>query len=36
MSRQTLEGQGNEKLGANRFGVATQGIFVAIRTRLMK
>ena len=33
MSRQTLEEQGHEKLGANRFSVATQGIPVAIRTR---
>ena len=36
MSRQTPEGQGHEKLGANRFDVATQGIFVATRTRLLK
>ena len=33
MSRQTPAGQGHEKLGANRFGVATQGIPVATRTR---
>ena len=33
MSRQTLEGQGHEKLVANRLGVATQGIPVATRTR---
>ena len=36
MSRQTPEGQGHEKLGANRFGVATQGISVWTRTRLLK
>ena len=36
MSRQTPKGQGHEKLGANRFGVATQGISVATITRLMK
>ena len=35
MSRQTLEGQGHEKLGANTFGVTTQGILVAIRTKLL-
>ena len=35
MSRQTLERQGQEKLVANRFGVTTQGIPVAIRTRLL-
>ena len=35
MSRQTPEGQGHEKLVANRFGVATQGILVATRTRLL-
>ena len=35
-SRQTPEGQGHEKLGANRFGVATQGISVATITRLLK
>ena len=35
MSRQTLAEQGHEKLGANRFGVATQGISVATRTRLL-
>ena len=35
MSRQTLEEQGHEKLGANRFGVATQGIPVVIKTRLL-
>ena len=36
MSRQTLEGQEHEKLGANRFGVTTQGIPVTTRTRLLK
>ena len=36
MSRQTLEGQGHEKLGANRFGDATQVIYVATITRLLK
>ena len=35
MSRQTLEGQGHEKLVANRFGVPTQGIPVTTRTRLL-
>ena len=35
MSRQTPEGQGHEKLVANRFGVATQGIPVLTRTRLL-
>ena len=35
MSRQTLEGYGHEKLVANRLGVATQGIPVATRTRLL-
>ena len=35
MSRQTLEGQGHEKLLANRFGVATQGIPITTRTRLL-
>ena len=35
MSRQTLGEQGHEKLGANRFGVATQGIHVATRTMLL-
>ena len=34
-SRETPEGQGHEKLVANRFGVATQGIPVVTRTRLM-
>ena len=36
MSRQTSKGQANEKLGANRFGVVTQSISVAIITRLLK
>ena len=36
MSRQTPEGQQHEKLVANRFGVMTQGIPVARRTRLLK
>ena len=35
MSRQIPEAEGYEKLVANRFGVATQGIPVAIRTRLL-
>ena len=35
MSRQTSEEQGHEKLVANKFGVATQGIPVAIRIRLL-
>ena len=35
MSQQILEGQGHEKLVINRLGVATQGIPVATRTRLM-
>ena len=35
MSRQTPEEQGHEKLVANRFGVATQGIVVATRTRIL-
>ena len=35
MSRQTPEGQGHEKLVANRFGVTTQGIPVATRTILL-
>ena len=34
MSRQTLAEQGHEKLGTNMFGVATQGIPVATRTRM--
>ena len=36
MSRQTSEGQGHEKLGVNRFGVVTQGIPVATRTKQLK
>ena len=36
MSRQTLEGQEHEKLGTNKFGIATQGISVATITRLLK
>ena len=36
MSRQTPDGQGHEKLGANRFGVVTQGIPIATRTKLLK
>ena len=36
MSRLTPEGQGHKKLGANRFGVATQGIYVATIARLLK
>ena len=35
MSRQTPEAEGHEKLVANRFGVTTQYILVAIRTRLL-
>ena len=35
MSRQTPEEQGHEKVGANRFGVATQGISVTTRKRLL-
>ena len=35
MSRQTLEEQGHKKQGGNRFGVVTQGIPVATRTRLL-
>ena len=35
MLRQTPEGQGHEKLVANRFSVMTQGILVATRTRLL-
>ena len=33
MSQKTPTEQGHEKLCANRFGVATQGIPVAVRTR---
>ena len=36
MSRQTSEGQGHEKLGANRFGVMTQCISVTTITTLLK
>ena len=35
MLRQTLEAKGHEKLDANMFGVVTQGIPVATRTRLL-
>ena len=35
MWRETSEEQGHEKLSANRFGVTTQGISVATRTRLL-
>ena len=35
MSRQTPEAEGHEKLVANRLGVATQGISIATRTRLL-
>ena len=35
MSQQTLEAEGHEKMVANRFGVATQYILVATRTRLL-
>ena len=35
MLRQTPEEHRKEKLGANRFGVTTQGIPVATRTRLL-
>ena len=35
MSRQTLEAEGHEKLDASRFGVATQYIPIAIRTKLL-
>ena len=35
MSRQTPVEQGHEKLGANKFGVATQGNPIATRTRLL-
>ena len=36
MSRQTPEGQDHENLGAKRFGVMTQGIFITTITRLLK
>ena len=35
MSWQTPIEQGHEKMGANRFGVMTQGIPIAKRTRLL-
>ena len=35
MSQQIPEGQGHEKLVANKLGVVTQGIPVATRTRLL-
>ena len=35
MSQQTPKKQGHEKLGANKFGVVTQGIPVATRIRLL-
>ena len=35
MSQQIPEGQGHEKLVANKLGVMTQGIPVATRTRLL-
>ena len=35
MSRQTLEADEHEKLVANRFGVATQYLPVATKTRLL-
>ena len=35
MSRQTPDVQGHEKLVPNRLGVATQGILIVIRTRLL-
>ena len=35
MSRQTPAEQGHEKLGAIRFGVATQGISIVTITRLL-
>ena len=36
MSRQTLEVNGHEKLVSNKFGIATQYILVATRTRLLQ
>ena len=36
MLQQTPEGQGHEKLSANKFDVTTQGIPIAIRTRMLK
>ena len=35
LSRRTPEAEGHEKLVANRFGVATQYIYVVTRTRLL-
>ena len=35
MSRHIPEAKGNEKLVANKFGVATQDIYVVKRTRLL-
>ena len=35
MSRQTLEAEGHEKLVAKRFGVVTQYLPIATRTRLL-
>ena len=35
MSRKTPTEHGHEKMGANRLGVATQGIPVVARTRLL-
>ena len=35
MLRQTPKGQEHKKLVTNRFGVATQGIPIATRTRLL-
>ena len=35
MSRQILDAEGNEKLVANKFDVATQDTYVATRTRLL-
>ena len=35
MSRQIPKGEGHEKLVANRFGVTTQDIHIATRTRLL-
>ena len=35
MLQQTLEAEGHEKLDANRFGVVTQYIPIATRTKLL-
>ena len=35
MSQQTPEAEGREKLVANRLGVATQGIPITTKTRLL-